>query len=152
MILSLKQKRNRKSYKYLYLTTYQQRVLQMINCLSDYLNFSNEYDDQIDDVLSLLSSQHSIFKNNDIIQEILEHPNVSATHNDLLNIHKDVSSYITKIAPKSLNIAAERNVLTLSEMIALQSCLSLLNTLINAKTQFTIEKLASIITTKNLAR
>lgn len=123
----------------------------MTNSFTDYMNFSNEYDDQIDDVLSLLSSQHSIFKNNEIIQEILANSSFSASHNDLLSIHKDVSSYIIKIAPKSLDIAVERSVLTLSEMIALQSCLSLLNTLINAKTQFTIEKLASIITTKHLA-
>lgn len=123
----------------------------MTESFAKYLDFSNVCVIETRDIFTLLSAQHSIYKNNKLISEILSFPNISATNDELLSIHQEVTAYIMKIAPKSLEISAERNILALSEMIALQSTLSLLNALIVARSKVAIEKLASLNTTTRLA-
>ena len=128
-----------------------QRDIQMLISFKEFLKINNANDNEIRDVLVSLSSKHSIFKNNLIIRSVLSDPDKNITYYDLVSIHKDVSSYIMKIAPKSSNTPIEHNVLTLSEMIALQSSLSLLNALIVTKSQSAIEKIASLNATTRLA-
>lgn len=128
-----------------------QRDIQMLISFKEFLKINNANDNEIRDALVSLSSKHSIFKNNIIIRSVLSDPDKNITYSDLVDIHKDVSSYIMKIAPKSLKTATEHNVLALSEMIALQSSLSLLNALIVTKSQSAIEKIASLNATTRLA-
>ena len=117
----------------------------------EFVQIYDYHDNEIRDIFASLASKHSIFKNNALVCDILDNADKKIEYTDLIKIHKYVSSYIMKIAPKSQNTPTESNVLTLSEMITLQSALSLLNALIVTKSNSAIEKIASLNATTRLA-
>lgn len=116
----------------------------------EFLKISNAHDDEIREIFFSLSSTHSIFKKNAVIQDILQNPDRRITYADIVRIHQDVSAYIVKIAPKSSNPHADP-ILSLSEIAALQSTLSLLNAILVAKSQSAIQKIADLNTTTRIA-
>ena len=115
-----------------------------------YLKIDEAYDDEIRDILLSLSSVHPAFKNNAVIQSILNNPERAIAYADLVQIHRDVSAYIFKIAPKS-HMPTPDPFLALSEITALQSAQSLLNAVLLAKSHSSLQKIADLNTTTRIA-
>lgn len=117
----------------------------MLNFL-EFVQLSKSTDDEIRDILRTFTSQHHVINDNATVQKLLNYTDLQISYSDLVAIHKDISSYIMKRAPKTSRAAAGDGLLALSEIAALQSFSSLLNALVVAKSHSSLKKLADLNT------
>lgn len=104
----------------------------MVLSFREFLNASKTTDAQVQDVLKQLSNLHSFFKKHPIISNALD-TKQSVSNADLLRLQQDTLVHIVKIAPKPPQMVGERDIQSIAEMIALQSALSLLETVLAVK-------------------